>query len=374
MSIKKVKSVKTILIVEDEKDLRFNLQEMLESAGYNVLSAINGNEALELTSHIEPDLILSDIRMPDMDGIELLKNLQENSSTANIPFIFLTAKVEMQDLRDGMVLGADDYLMKPYKIDDVLNAVNSRLKKKENYLKTVNDFKKMLSRKIPHELLTPLVGILGFSGIIENDIESLTPEEIKEMAEKIKISGQRLQRRITKFTTYMDIISLIDKKETNKECEENCEIDSVLEQVQLKNISSRIDRRADIVFDRDSAILKIKDKHLECLLNELIENALKFSEPGTPIEIIGRSVGEVYKIQITDFGHGMGELDTRRIDLFNQNGFEYEIAEGLGIGLAIVKKIVELYNGKMNIESEPEVYTCLKIELPLFNKNINSYV
>lgn len=61
----------------------------------------------------------------------------------------------------------------------------------------------------------------------------------------------------------------------------------------------------------------------------------------------------------------MGELDTRRIDLFNQNGFEYEIAEGLGIGLAIVKKIVELYNGKMNIESEPEVYTCLKIELPL---------
>ena len=362
--------MKTILIVEDEKDLRFNLQEMLESAGYNVLSAINGNEALELTSHIEPDLILSDIRMPDMDGIELLKNLQENSSTANIPFIFLTAKVEMQDLRDGMVLGADDYLMKPYKIDDVLNAVNSRLKKKENYLKTVNDFKKMLSRKIPHELLTPLVGILGFSGIIENDIESLTPEEIKEMAEKIKISGQRLQRRITKFTTYMDIISLIDKKETNKECEENCEIDSVLEQVQLKNITSRIDRRADIVFDRDSAILKIKDKHLECLLNELIENALKFSEPGTPIEIIGRSVGEVYKIQITDFGHGMGELDTRRIDLFNQNGFEYEIAEGLGIGLAIVKKIVELYNGKMNIESEPEVYTCLKIELPLL-KNLN---
>lgn len=188
------------------------------------------------------------------------------------------------------------------------------------------------------------------------------------MADNIGKSGLRLQRRISKFTTYMNIISLIDKKETNNKPEENCDIDTVLTQIQLKNITSRIDRRADIVFDRDSAILKIKDKHLECLLNELVENALKFSKPGTPIEIIGRSIGEVYKIQITDFGHGMGELDTRRIELFNQNGFEYEIAEGLGIGLAIVKKIVELYNGKLNIESKPEVYTCVKIELPLLKR------
>lgn len=68
-----MKTLKTILVVEDEKDLRFNLIEMLEGEGYNILSAVNGIEALELTSHIEPDLILSDIRMPDMDGIELLK-------------------------------------------------------------------------------------------------------------------------------------------------------------------------------------------------------------------------------------------------------------------------------------------------------------
>lgn len=363
--------MKTILVVEDEKDLRFNLIEMLEGEGYNILSAANGIEALELTSHIEPDLILSDIRMPDMDGIELLKTLQINSTTANIPFIFLTAKVDISDLREGMTLGADDYLMKPYKINDVLNAVNTRLRKKENHLKTVKDFKKMLSRKIPHELQTPLVGILGYSDIIKSDLDSLSKEEIKTMAENINKSGLRLQRRITKFTTYMDINSLIDKKDANSKHEESCNIDSVFTQIQLKNITSRIDRRADLVFDRDSAILKIKEKHLEYLFDELIENALKFSEPGTPIEIIGRSVGEVYKIQITDFGHGMGELDTRRIDIFNQNGFEYEIAEGLGIGLAIVKKIVELYNGKMSIESEPEVYTCLKIELPLL-KNLNN--
>ena len=364
-----MKSLKTVLIVEDEKDLRFNLIEMLEGEGYNILSATNGIEALELTAHIEPDLILSDIRMPQMDGIELLKTLQENSSTAGIPFIFLTAKVEMQDLREGMVLGADDYLMKPYKIDDVLNAINSRLKKKENHLKTVRDFKKMLARKIPHELLTPLVGILGFSDLIKYELESLSTEEIKSMAEKIQHSGLRLQRRITKFTTYMDIISSIDKKETNKDHNENCEIDSVLKQVQLKNINARLDRKADLVFDHESAVLKIKEKHLEYLFDELIENAVKFSEPGVPIEIIGRSIGDVYKIHINDFGQGMAEPDTNRIDIFNQNGFELEISEGLGIGLAIVQKIVELYNGKLNIESEPGVGTCVKMELPLFNNN-----
>jgi signal transduction histidine kinase len=226
----------------------------------------------------------------------------------------------------------------------------------------------MLSRKIPHELQTPLVGILGFADIIKIDFDSLSKEEIKMMADNISRSGLRLQRRIKKFTTYMDIISLIDKKEELNDNDNNCDIDSVLMQIKLKSITSRIDRRADLVFDCDSAILKIKEKHLEYLFDELIENALKFSEPGTPIEIIGRSIFDVYKIQVTDFGHGMGELDTHRIELFNQNGFEYEIAEGLGIGLAIVKKIVELYNGKLNIESEPEVYTCVKIELPLLKR------
>ena len=361
--------MKTILVVEDEKDLRFNLIEMLEGEGYNILSAANGLEALELTEHIEPDLILSDIRMPDMDGIELLKTLQINSTTANIPFIFLTAKVDMSDLREGMTLGADDYLMKPYKIDDVLNAVNTRLRKKENHLKTVKDFKKMLSRKIPHELQTPLVGILGFSDIIKSDLDSLSKEEIKTMAENISKSGLRLQRRITKFTTYMDINSLIDKKEEKNNNQDYCDIDSVLMQIKLKNKVSRIDRKGDFHFDCDEASLMVNAKHLEYLFDELIENALKFSEPGTPIEIIGRSIGEVYKIQITDFGHGMGEMDTNRIDLFNQNGFEYEIAEGLGIGLAIVQKILELYKGKLNIESKPGVNTCVNIELPLINKN-----
>ena len=126
----------------------------------------------------------------------------------------------------------------------------------------------------------------------------------------INRSGMRLQRRIAKFTTYMDIVFLIDKKEVINNQENNCEIDFVLKQVQLKNINAHIDRKGDLVFDHESAVLKINEKHLEYLFDELIENALKFSEAGTPIEIIGRSNGDVYKFQINDFGQGMTESDT----------------------------------------------------------------
>ena len=121
--------MRTILVIEDEHSVRVNLVELLESEGYNVLSAKNGEEGYTTAITCEPDLILSDIRMPVLNGIELLKKLQLNISTAMIPFIFLTAKTEMQDMREGMANGADDYIAKPFQIDDVLNAISSRLKK-----------------------------------------------------------------------------------------------------------------------------------------------------------------------------------------------------------------------------------------------------
>ncbi len=179
----------TILIVEDEEGLRHNLAELLKEEGFSVIEAENGLVGYEKAKVIEPDLILSDIRMPKLDGYDLLKKLQENPVTAVIPFIFLTARVEMQDLRQGMVLGADDYITKPFKAVDVLNAINSRLKKKDNYLSIVKEFKTILMKRVPHELRTPLVGILGLSSILCDDFDNLPKEDVKEIAERIQYSG-----------------------------------------------------------------------------------------------------------------------------------------------------------------------------------------
>lgn len=368
--------MRTILVVEDEKDLRLNLQEMLEREGFSILTAANGVEALQLTATIEPDLILSDIKMPDMDGFEFLKTLQQKTETANIPFIFLTAKVDMQDLREGMVLGADDYITKPFKINELITAINTRLRKKENHLKTINDFKKMLSQKIPHELFTPLVGILGFSEIIESEVHSLSEDEIKSMAEKIKLSGYRMQRRIEKFTVYMDLRNMLNAKAKNeisyKISQKLCGIDPLYVTIRIKSIAAQFDRSDSVFVSLDKSYLKISDEYFERLMKELIENAAKFSEKDTPIEIFGREEVDYYRIEVIDYGVGIKETNIDHIDLFNQNGREFEVSEGLGVGLAIVKLILELFDGTIKIESKLDEFTKINIRIPLDKKINNS--
>ncbi|MHB8906258.1 MAG: response regulator transcription factor, partial [Melioribacteraceae bacterium] len=120
--------MKKILVVEDEPVIRENISELLETEGFEVICAEDGYEGYNIALNKLPDLILSDIRMPKMDGFDMLKKLQDNPLTSAIPFIFLSAKVEPQDIRTGMTLGADDYLVKPYRSTDLLSAIDSRFK------------------------------------------------------------------------------------------------------------------------------------------------------------------------------------------------------------------------------------------------------
>ncbi|HVW94516.1 MAG TPA: response regulator [Mucilaginibacter sp.] len=121
---------KKILIIEDNDDIRENVIEILELAGYEVFNANNGKAGIELATKNLPDIILCDIMMPELDGYGVLYMLNKNPETAAIPFIFLTAKAERPDLRKGMEMGADDYLTKPFDDMELLNAVESRLRKK----------------------------------------------------------------------------------------------------------------------------------------------------------------------------------------------------------------------------------------------------
>lgn len=123
--------MKKILIIEDDKILRENTRELLALENYRVFTAENGREGLETAKRIYPDLIISDILMPVMDGYELLKSLYKNRATRDIPFIFLSAKAEAEDIRAGMNMGADDYLTKPFHEKDLLRAVRTRLNKHE---------------------------------------------------------------------------------------------------------------------------------------------------------------------------------------------------------------------------------------------------
>jgi len=119
--------IKKILVVEDEADLRANVTRFLRAEGYEVLIAENGAAGVEIALDRMPDLIVCDITMPEMDGFGVLFSLRENVTTSKIPFIFLTASTRTYDRQWGVELGANDYITKPFKLEDLLAAVRKRL-------------------------------------------------------------------------------------------------------------------------------------------------------------------------------------------------------------------------------------------------------
>ena len=119
-----------ILIIEDEPAMRANLEDILELEGFLPILAANGKEGIRLAREQRPDLILCDILMPGMDGHAVLDALRAETATVRIPFVFLTAKGERSDVREGMELGADDYLIKPVRVDELLRAINTRLERR----------------------------------------------------------------------------------------------------------------------------------------------------------------------------------------------------------------------------------------------------
>ena len=141
--------MKKILLIEDNKDMRENTMEILELANYHVTAAKNGKEGVELAQKEKPDLIICDIMMPVLDGYGVLHMLSKNIETASIPFIFLTAKAERTDLRKGMEMGADDYVTKPFDDIELLNAIESRLRKtdlmKKEFSRNLNGLNEFIS-------------------------------------------------------------------------------------------------------------------------------------------------------------------------------------------------------------------------------------
>lgn len=150
-----------ILVIEDNLDIRESTAEILGLAGYHVLTAENGKEGVELAQKEIPNLIICDIMMPELDGYGVLYLLGKNPETATIPFIFLTAKAERVDMRKGMEMGADDYLTKPFDDMELMNAVESRLKKnklqKDFYSKGLQKLNDFASKIDGNEVLDKLI-------------------------------------------------------------------------------------------------------------------------------------------------------------------------------------------------------------------------
>lgn len=153
--------MRTVLLIEDNSDIRENMSEILELANYKVLLAEDGKVGVELAVNNLPDIIVCDIMMPVLDGYGVIHMLHKNENTRNIPFIFLTAKAERAEIRKGMELGADDYITKPFNGTELLSAIESRLRKadlvKENISTDIEGLNQLISSAGGNNLLEQLV-------------------------------------------------------------------------------------------------------------------------------------------------------------------------------------------------------------------------
>ncbi|MEA5618992.1 response regulator [Cronbergia sp. UHCC 0137] len=362
--------MKTILIIEDEDQIRDNIREILDLSDFNTLVAENGLEGLELAKDKRPDLILCDLMMPELDGYSVLTKLRQNSSTATIPLIFLTARSERSDLRRGMELGADDYITKPFHPDELLKSIAARLDKQsiaeQETQQKLNTLSNCISLSLPHEINTPLNHIIGFSNLLIEDGGMLSNAEKLEMLEFIHQASLRLHRLTINFLLYAELELLASNPAKiaalrNSLTKNDVKLD--IENVAVK-IAKDTNRYTDLSIEISDAIVRCEPDRMRKIAEEIIDNAFKFSLPNTPIKIIGNSRNNSFYLYVIDYGRGMNNEQIANIGAYMQ--FERKMYEqqGSGLGLLIAKRLVEIHGGEFSIESIPEKQTIIRIVLP----------
>ncbi len=358
-----------ILVVDDEESVRILLKRTLTEAGYDVVTAANGQEALDKVSQLQVRVVLSDIKMPGISGIEVLRKL--TADHPDICVIMATAVTDTQTAIDIMKLGAYDYISKPFNQDDLLMRVRKAIEKLEleekikesaaelevamRNAQVANQAKSDFLASMSHELRTPLTSILGLSEVLQEEYFGKLNSKQKEYLNDIHESGQHLLLLIN------DILD-IAKIEAGKM---ELELGPVVVKELLENSLIMIKEKAgkhNIKLDVDLAPeikgLKIQadERKLKQIIFNLLSNAVKFTPDGGRIQLGASCEDEKLAVAVTDTGIG--------ISLEKQEGvFQefYQVEAGLrdktpgtGLGLPLSRKMVEMLGGEIWCESEGE--------------------
>lgn len=363
----------TILVIEDDESLLLFIDKFLTIQGFKVLTADQGKIGLELATNHLPDLIICDICMPDLNGYEVIKEIRKNPRTEAIPFIFLTGINSPKNLREGMNLGADDYLTKPFTKENLFKAINTRLEKKkvvENHSQEpLNILRYNLTTAFPHEFRTPLQNIILATDYLEIIASSppIESADLEEIVEILRESSQRLLTLSQKFLFYSSLESKILDKKNNQDLIVSSKLSSLVNIIKSvgKKQAQIYQRIEDLQYEIEEGSLAIQEDLFRALLTEIIDNSLKFSSLETPIIIRGHSENKCYELTITNKGRGFLPDQLKNIGAYIQFDRQKYEQQGSGLGLAITKKIIEIYQGNLQIKSIPNEITTIIIKLPL---------
>lgn len=358
-----------ILVIEDEAQIRENIEEMLLLHGFQVETAVNGAEGISQALLHQPNLILCDIMMPVADGYQVLEAVRSNRSLVTVPFIFLTAKTDPADMRQGMVGGADDYLTKPFTLENLMKAIESRLKRevsrKAELQAQLNEHRRTLAAVSIHEYNTSLTGIIGFTSLLIDQHQEIESDEIVSMLTMVKVCGLRLKRSLDNIRL-MDLLQYMDANHHhyNHYSTGQVSVTSKLVTSWAEAVEYRQDQKSDHRVEVENAYLAISEENLRTCMVELIDNAFKFSDSTQPVQLTGKKTESGYLLTVISKGQTMKPDDIARISPFTQFDRRKYEQQGFGLGLAIVKKLVDLNKGQLEIESSATGLTIVSIRLP----------
>ena len=346
-----------ILLIEDEEMILESTADYLEQEGYECLKATNGTEGIALAKKEIPDIILCDIKMPGLNGHQVLTELRNNSRTSTIPFIFLSALVEQQDMRTGMTLGADDYITKPFQPDDLISSIETRLEKYAILRRRMENLKDSISLSLPHELQTPLVTIMGYAEMLFDKFKNSSDRETLEFSQAILQAGLRLNRLIKNFIFYGNLELMSGDKNLAEQKKNYSTITPELTEVIATKVAERYNRQKDLVIKTQKANILLPEDYFSILLEELLDNAFKFSERDSKILIESFNKDGLFTLKIRDEGRGMKKEQISGIGAYLQFERDKYEQQGMGLGLVISMKIAEIFDGELNIKSEYGKYT-----------------
>ncbi len=373
-----------VLIVDDiHSNVEFIVDILSSMDNIEVEGVYDGPATLKKVEERKPDLILLDVSMPMMDGFEVCQKLKTNNRFKDIPIIFLTARVQKEDIVKGFELGAVDYISKPFNLSELLSRVkthlelghktrelqemnihleekvkertlqlvkanddlseaNEKLSKMYDELSALDHAKNDFISHINHELRTPLNGILGYTALLSEAIpkgDSAHLESINGLVSRL-IKVSEISLILTELRTVDDKISirdvlLCDALERAKPYDE----------LEKKNITLTVDGIGE------SLLVKAEPRLLTICLGIILDNSIKYSPLNGKIRISGRDNAPFFTFDISDDGPGFSSSSLSNLfDLFTADNLDHR-SHGFGIGLATAKRIIDLLGGKINIRN-----------------------
>jgi two-component system sensor histidine kinase/response regulator len=359
----------TILVVEDDPSMLAIISFLLEDEGYKVVQATDGLAGLSALKDGLPDLIISDVMMPGMDGFDFYERLHARAEWNRIPFIFLTAKGQRTDVRRGMELGADDYLTKPFEPEELISAIEVRLARSAEaqaaISKASSDLSERIIQTLTHEFRTPLALVVGYTDLLESSGQNMAEEERQLILQGLQTGAQRLIGLVEDFLLLNKLESGALAAEIEREQRTADEpdwvvdlaVDGFREQAAGRNVAFVARLEAPGV----SVLASRRD--LTEIVRKLVDNAIKFSKSGGGEVIVGtRQEGDTWVLEVADEGIGIQEAALPWIfEAFRQVDRGTMEQQGAGVGLAIVRGLAEVYGGGVKVQSAPgkgSTFTC----------------